>query len=156
MPEKRPVRSMKTTPAEARELIGELLETVDPEAGTDELASPRQVYDWLTARGLLDHDVEITAEDAQVMMRMRDAIRDRHDAGGKPSRETIATLNWVMSKALLRVRFGRRGNVWTEPAVEGFDAAIGRLVIFLEAADAEGPGSIRRRRPSVDDRWLTR
>ena len=156
MPEKRPVRSMKTNVVEARQVIRELLETLDPETGTDEMGSPEQVYDWLTARGLLDHDVEIKPEDAQVMVRLRDALRDREAADGKPSRETIAALNWVSSKAILRMRFGRRGIFWLEPAVEGFDAAIARLVIFLHAADVGGPGSIRKRKPSVDDRWLTR
>ncbi len=149
------MRSTRLAPVEAREIIRELLETADPEAGTDELASPRRLYEWLTERGLLEDDLELTPTDVQLAIKLREALRDLLAAGDKPSRETLATLDWVASKALLRVRFGRRGGVWMEPAVGGFDGAVARLLVIYQTSQAKG-ASVRKRKPSVDDRWLTR
>ena len=148
-------RNLKLAPAEARGLLRELLETADPEAGADELASPRQLHDWLTERGLLEDDAEVTPADVQRMIRLREGLRQLV-VDGQASRETVATLNWVASKARLRLRLGRRGDIRMEPAVDGFDGAVARLLVIHYTAQAKGSGSVRRRRPSVSDRWLTR
>ena len=65
------MRSTRLAPVEAREVIRELLETADAEAGTDALSSPRRLYDWLTERGLLEDDVEVTPEDLQSLQELR-------------------------------------------------------------------------------------
>lgn len=149
------MRSLKLAPVEARGILEELLETGDPEAGTDELVSPRQLRDWLRERGLLEDDVEVTPADVQRMVRLREALR-QFFADGKANRESVATFNWVGSKALLRLRFGRRrGDFWMEPAVGGFDGALARLLWIFQISQAKGP-VIRKRKPSVSDRWLTR
>ncbi len=119
------------------------------------MASPRQLYDWLTERGLLEDGVEITPADVQCAVRLREGLR-QFFADGKANRETVATLNWVASRAPFRPRMGRRRiDLWMEPAVDGFDGALGRLLLLYQLSQSEGP-CIRKRRPSVSDRWLTR
>ncbi len=148
------MRSLKLAPAVARAIVRELLETADPETDTDELASPRQVYDWLTERGLLEDGVEVTLADFQRMIALREALR-QFLADGKANPETVATLNWIASRALVRPRVGRRADLWMEPAVEGFDGALARLLLIHDTSQSKGP-AIRKRRPSVSDRWLWR
>ncbi len=154
----RPMRKLTLKPFEARRLLRELLETASTEAGVDELASPEQVHAWLTGRGLLEEDVEVTPADVQLMAQLREGLREMNaaDTDNQASQETIATLDWIAARAPLRARFGRRGNAWLEPAVDGFDGAVGRLLIIYHISRLKGSGSVRKRRPSVEDRWLTR
>lgn len=149
------MRNLKLAPAEARGIVSELLATADPEAGTDELASPSQLHDWLTELGLLEDSAEVTPSDVQRMIRLREGLRQIL-VDGEASRETAATLNWLASKALLRPRVGRRGDIWMEPAVEGFDGALARLLVIYHTSQVKSSDSVRRRQPSVSDRWLTR
>lgn len=109
----------------------EFLDTVDPEAGTDLLASPAELADWLVEQRLLEPEIEVTEADFRRAISFRDGLRAWRAAGGKPDRETIASINWATSMALVRFRITRRLNFRIEPAVEGFDAALGRLLGLL-------------------------
>ena len=109
------------------------LDTVDPEAGTDQLASPRELAEWLVERRLLDPEVEVTEADFRRAISFRDGLRAWREAGGKVDREIIASLNWSASMTLVRPRITRRLNLRIEPASEGFDGALGHLLGMLLA-----------------------
>ena len=109
------------------------LDTVDPEAGTDQLASPRELADWLVERRLLDPEIEVTEADFRRAISFRDGLRAWREAGGKVDREIIASLNWSASMTLVRPRITRRLNLRIEPASEGFDGALGHLLGMLLA-----------------------
>ncbi len=99
--------------------------------------------------------MEITPADVQCAIRLRAGLR-QFFTDGEANRGTVATLNWVAARAPLRPRVGRRrADVWMEPAVDGFDGALGRLLLLYQLSQAKGP-CIRKRQPSVSDRWLTR
>ena len=143
-------------PRPLKGLIRELVETADPEAGKDDLASPAQLQSWLNEHSLLEEGLEVTEADFQCAIGLREAVRDIIAAAGNPSREAIATLNWIASKAIFRPRLGRRGKMWMEPAVEGVDAAIAHLLLSYHDSQLPEVPPPPRRQASISDRWLTR
>ena len=146
----------RAVPAPLKGLIRELVETADPETGTDELESPARLQSWLSEHGLLEEGLEVTEADFQCAIGLREAVREVIAAEGSPSREAIATLNWIASKAVFRPRVGRRGRMWMEPAVEGVDAAIAHLLLSYHESQLPEAPPPPRRQASVADRWLTR
>ncbi len=107
------------------------LDTADPETGTDPLTSPQELAEWLVSRRLLEPDVEVTAADFQRAITFRQGMRAWRTADGKAGRELAATLDWVVSTALLRIRSTRQGEIRFEPAAPGFDGALGRLLAIM-------------------------
>ncbi|KIF78067.1 hypothetical protein QR77_38205 [Streptomyces sp. 150FB] len=66
---------MLDAPAPAR-LIEAFVNTVDVELGTDELDTAGGLRTWLAARGLLDRDGVVSAEDHALGLRLRTGIRE--------------------------------------------------------------------------------
>ena len=140
------VDSRLPTP-DARRIVQEFLSSGNPETGCDPLADPRQLKDWLTRRALLESDAEVTGEEVERAIGLREGWRACLEDGSKPDPEVVARLNWIMSNAQVRARFGRRGRVWLEAAVDGFDGAITRLVLLNMTAKSAS-GSAHQRLPS--------
>ena len=128
-------RDLKPAPGDLR-LVQAFLNTLDREAGTDELASPRGLGDWLARQELLPAGSELDAADLQRVL----AIRQGWHAlisGAANTQEIIETLDDATAGAALRGRYGPGGVTYLQPAASGLDAVLGRLQLIAHEAQAD-------------------
>ena len=127
-----------TVPGEL-ELVRQFVNTYDVEDDLDEIASPAALREWLSSHGL-DPGPEVGEGDVAQAASLRDALRALTLANnGEPlDRNAIPTLNAVAAGTQLQVRFGEQGETRLEPAGEGTEAALGRLLAIVFAAMADG------------------
>ncbi len=130
------VKDLTPAPGELR-LVQAFVNTVDREAGTDELATPRALADWLARHGLLAPGTELDAADRQRARAVREGWRSL--LAGSMTEESAEALDQATAAALLRARHGVDGVVRLEPAVAGLDAALGRLLVIVSRAQND-PG----------------
>lgn len=116
------------------------INTTDIEGGTEELASPGALRDWLAARGLLPTGATLGDDDLDRALAAREALRDllaaNHGDPVEPS--AVETLNRLAPAAALRVRFSPDGRAALAPAAPGLDGALGRLLAIVHDATLDG------------------
>ena len=114
--------------------------TTDSEGGTEQLASPRALRDWLAERGLLPAGARPCDDVLRRALAVGEALRDllaaNHGDPVEPS--AIETLNRLAPGAALRLRFGPDGRAALAPAAPGLDGALGRLLAIVHAATLGG------------------
>ena len=124
------------------ELVRQFLNTYDVEDDLDEIGSPADLRTWLSGHGL-EAGSAIGAADVERAIALREALRKLTLANnGEPlDPEAIPTLNSLAAGARLQVRFGPGGETELEPAGEGAEAALGRLlaIVFQSMADGTWP-----------------
>ena len=128
-------RDLPPAPGELR-LVQAFVNTADHQAGTDELASPRALADWLARRELLPTGTELSAADLARAVEVRESWRSQF--AGRADQEVAETLDRAMATALLRGRHGPDGEVRLEPTAGGLDGALGRLVVIVSRAWSDG------------------
>lgn len=119
-------------------IVQAFLNTVDLRTGTDELASPRALADWLAKHRLIPAGTELTATDAKRVIGFREGLRAFLIAGAGTGRRQIAALDAAVAGALLRPRFTAAGGLSFAPAAEGADGAVAHLLAIFAAARGEG------------------
>ena len=121
------------------ELVRQFVNTYDVEDDVDEIASPAALRDWLSQHGL-GPGAEIGEADVGRARALRDALRALTLANnGEPlDPQAIPTLNSVAETARLQLRFGDQGETRLEPAGEGIEAALGRMLAIVFRAMADG------------------
>jgi len=145
-------------PAPGRlELVRAFVNTLDIEAGTDELSSPAALDAWLRSRDLIGpgHD-RATGDNLRQALVMREALRDvllthvgSQDAVPVPASELRSTAAGLV----MRLDVGDEGAVQVVPA--GQNTGAGLAALLLIAADAATLGTWTRLKVcSADDcRW---
>ncbi len=127
------------------DLTIDYVNTLDIEAGTDELATPSGLGAWLTRRGLLSRGAATpSAAELEAATRLRDALRAvmlEHN-GGPHDEHAGRELDRVARSGQLEVRFAPDDTVVLRPAGDDFDAALAALLIPV--AHAARDGSWRR------------
>jgi predicted RNA-binding Zn ribbon-like protein len=121
------------------ELVRQFLNTYDVEDDSDEIGSPAELRDWLSRHGL-EPGTAIGEGDVAQANALREALRALTLANnGEPlDPEAIPTLNSVAGSVQLQVRFEAQGETRLEPAGEGAEAALGRLLAIVHRAMADG------------------
>jgi hypothetical protein len=99
------------------ELVRAFVNTWDAEDGTELLASPHDLRDWLAAR-------DLAAPQARVCLEL--------------DSEAPTALDAAARRARLAVRFGQDGGVRVAPEAGGADGAIGRLLAIVAGALQDG------------------
>ena len=129
----------KAAPGELNH-IRRFVNTLDLEDGTDAIAEPDEMRDWLAERGLLDADVTLTAADVSRAHAVREALRKLLLAnnGDPVDQGAVETLNEAAARADLRVRFEADGGASLAPVRSAVDGAIGRLLAIVFRAMADG------------------
>ena len=117
-------------------LVQAFINTADREAGTDALASPQSLIDWLVDQRLMPPGTELDEADRQRVLAVREAWRSL--LGDSPTSEAVETLNAATEAALLRPRHDADGLIRLEPATDGADAALGRLLAIALRAQVDG------------------
>jgi predicted RNA-binding Zn ribbon-like protein len=129
----------KAAPGELNH-IRRFVNTLDLEDGSDEIAEPAALRDWLAERGLVDPRTELTPADVREAHEVREALRklllanngDAVDAGA------VETINAAAQRAELQVRVGADGAGALVPVRAGIDGAIGRLLAIAYRSMADG------------------
>jgi predicted RNA-binding Zn ribbon-like protein len=121
-------------------LVQAFVNTVDFEAGKEDLRTPDDLCAWLRGHGLLEDGEPLGESDLRRALDVREALRALLLAnnGAEVSADAVATLNRVATYACLVVRFGRDGHSQLEPSVAGVDGALGRLLTIVNIAMTEG------------------
>ena len=129
----------RETASGALGLIQAFVNTVDLEAGDEQLADPNTLAAWLVAKGLMRQAEQANEGDNKHAIAVREAIRGviGANSGAAVFPVDVATLNGAAAASRLRARFGWDGKARLEPEAGGVEGAIGRIVSALFVAMAE-------------------
>lgn len=133
------------------------MNTLDVEAGTDELSSPAALAAWLTARGLIGSVADAaTRDDLRLAVAAREALREillAHARQEGASGQAVTDLRSVGSGLAARFEIGEDGTVRSVADGQGPAAGLGALLLI--AAEAAVLGTWPRLKVcSADDcRW---
>jgi len=150
-------REPVTGPAPGRlEHVRAFVNTLDIEAGTDELDSPASLEAWLRSRELMPGPVLASVGDLRRAVGLREALREvlsGHVGAGHGADAPPASLRAVTEGLGARLEIGDDGSVRTAPA--GGTVADGLAALMLIAAEATTLGTWRRLKVcGADDcRW---
>lgn len=135
-------------------LVQELVNTLDIEAGEDELATPGAATRWLHEHGLLPRVEPVDDDGLRALVEVREALRDLASVnGGAPlPASTLATLQRHSEASPVRIRIDGDSSDLV-PARTGVQGAIARLLGLVH--DAQHDGSWSRLKVCRDDacRW---
>ena len=135
---------MTATPRQAPgelEIVRAFVNTRDVEEGTDALATPEDLRDWLAAQGLLERDAPVEASDVGLAHDVREALRAVllcNNDGCDPAPGAVRVLNRAGAQARLAVRFDDEGTAHLAPGVGGVTGALGRLLAIVYGSHREG------------------
>jgi len=153
----RAVREPVAGPAPGHlEHIRAFVNTLDIEAGTDELDTSASLEDWLRTRELIPGPVAASAGDLRRAVGLREALREvlsGHVGAGHRADAPQARLRAVTDGLAARFEIGDDGTVRTAPA--GGAVADGLAALMLIAAEATTLGTWQRLKVcGADDcRW---
>jgi predicted RNA-binding Zn ribbon-like protein len=123
------------------QLVQEFVNTLDVEAGVDDLVDADALSSWLTQRELLEPSELLSTADLDCARSFREALRtllDAHAEAGERD-DALHVLNGVPSGVVLRVAFDEAGAPRLEPAGgDGIDRALARLLAIIDRAAADG------------------
>jgi len=153
-------RESKEAPAEL-ETVRSFVNTLDMDAGTDQLDSPAALAAWLSAHGLLvgHATTDVTAVDDEALartLRLREALRAMlvTNNDGRPLDPSApAVVDEVAARARLRLRASADGTTRLEAENGDVDGALGRLLVIVYRSMETG--AWRRLKVCRDDtcRW---
>jgi predicted RNA-binding Zn ribbon-like protein len=129
------------------ETLRAFVNTLDIEAGTDELGTPFELASWLADHGLTDHglsaaDAAVTAAELDLAVRMREGLRAvlrAHAAGQSGPAGSAAPLREIAGALRARLCVDASGEVRAVP--DGDGAAAGLAALMLIAAEAATAGN---------------
>jgi predicted RNA-binding Zn ribbon-like protein len=122
------------------ELIRDFVNTRDLLEDDEKLTSPDELLTWLGERALMRGEAQATAADLDHAVELREALRQLllEHTGAEVDRDTAsAVLDRTARRARIELCFEQCHGALTPGAV-GVDAALGRLVIAVHDAMADG------------------
>ena len=134
-----------TTPAPGElEAVRAFVNTLDLEAGSDEIDGREPLARWLVSAGLAENPPRPGPGDVQRAKQLREALRDalaaNHDGAPMPS-GSAAVVDEAARRARLRLRFAADGRWSAAPEAAGVDGALGVLLGLVATAMNEGTWS---------------
>lgn len=121
--------------------IQALVNTVELPAGPDRLADPDDAAPWLAANGLLATGASPTADELDLVRRVREALRALlvHNTGGPPpAAEHLAVLRELADGATARVDLASDGQVRLVAAGDGVGERLLELLLVMRDAQRDG------------------
>lgn len=122
------------------ELVQAFVNTADLEDGTDALADPAGLREWLTGRDLLSPGDPVDEADVTRAAEVREALRAllRANNGEPLDPSAPEVLDAASRRAGLALRFEQGGRSVLAPTAGGVDGALGRLLTVASDAMASG------------------
>jgi predicted RNA-binding Zn ribbon-like protein len=160
------------------EIVQRFVNTLDIEAGTDELDSPAALATWLERHGLgvgpggmaspapaaeqAPRDeacLAVTAADLRHAIALREALRAvlrshvSTAAGGVPPGSVAPELPGIAAALRTRLEAGADGRVVVAPAGSGASAALARILLIVADAGSSGTWSRLKACSAADCQW---
>lgn len=133
------VSDLDPAPGDLR-IVQAFVNTADLEHGTDELATPQALADWLARHGLAAPGMTLTRTDLDWALDAREALRDalavNRGAGG--AEKVAARLDRIAARSPVVVRFSGAVESRFEPGAADVDGALGRIFAIVAAAQLDG------------------
>lgn len=138
------------------ELVRAFLNSVDIDAGLEELTDPRALARWLRGHGLLGPREPVGDAELARALELREALRDVLGAhSGLPvDARSLRVVNAASAAAPVAVVIDPDCASALRPATRGFDGAIGRLFAIIARADADGTWDRLKACAADDCRWV--
>ncbi len=139
------------------ETVRAFVNTRDAEDDSERLPGPEELVAWLAEHDLLggERDVRATQADVRRAIELREALRAHLFAHhGDPLADGAAeTLDAASRRARLTVRFTGPDETAVEPAAEGIDGALGRLLAIVAQAIDDGTWQRLKACPAETCQW---
>jgi predicted RNA-binding Zn ribbon-like protein len=131
--------SAKTAP-QPLHTVQRFVNSLDLEDGSEELASPEALGEWLAGQGLMEPGEPVSRADLDRALDVREGLRALLLAnnGLAPDADKIARLDTAASRAGVRMRFRADEDPELVPDATGVDGAIARLMAIVAAAVEQG------------------
>jgi predicted RNA-binding Zn ribbon-like protein len=123
------------------EQVRQFVNTVDSEAGIEQLSDPDSLAGWLAIQGLGSDDLRPTVADLRRAIALREALRRvllAHNGAAEVSADAAAVLEAAAARSRVRLHFDDHAHGHLEPEAAGVDAAFGRLLAIVHGAVADG------------------
>jgi predicted RNA-binding Zn ribbon-like protein len=113
---------------------------MEPDGDIEQIETPEALGAWLAERGLAPAGPIPTPAELTRAIAVREALRaELHAHGGAaPDERARRTLDDAGRRARLELRFGGGGEPRLEPAKDGVDGALGRLLATVAHAACDG------------------
>lgn len=122
-------------------MVQYFVNTRDVETGTDRFVDPAALAGWLEGVGLIGDSVEAREADLERAVSLREALRSLMlaNSGAKEADpQAIETLNRLVRRLPVGVRFDGEGRAGLEERAGSFDGALGHLLGLVLWANADG------------------
>jgi predicted RNA-binding Zn ribbon-like protein len=125
---------------EPLDLVQRFVNSVDVEAGDEELGSPEALREWFASRDLLSADEPVTEGDLRRAIDVREGLRALllSNSGHPLDVQAVERLNRAASRAGVRLRFARDGGSALEPDATGVDGALAEVLAIVARANHDG------------------
>jgi predicted RNA-binding Zn ribbon-like protein len=123
------------------EAVRAFVNTLDVNDQTDEFGSSAALIAWLADHGLVAASARASREDLAHALELRAALRTlllAHTDREPVPAAAFETLDDAARRAPLRLRFDEHGSASLEPQAGGAAAALGRLLVIVHGAIADG------------------
>jgi len=123
------------------DLVRQLINTADLEAGEDELSDLRRLESWLRERRLIGARERLEDGDLERALEVREALRrllEDRGSGDEIDGHAIRSLNAHPACVQMRVRFDEGGVPRLEPVGGGLEGALAELFAIIERASGDG------------------
>jgi predicted RNA-binding Zn ribbon-like protein len=148
----------RNPPAGGLVAVHQLLNSIDIDEEVEELRDPGSATAWLRAQGLIAAAEEVDAAGLARLVTVRDGLRALAAVNtGCPLDPAEAAALTALERAAVEVRLRpvlEGGGLRLEPAADGVDRAIARILAAVAAADLDG--TWRRLKACRDEtcRWV--
>jgi predicted RNA-binding Zn ribbon-like protein len=139
------------------EPVQAFVNTNDIEERTDKLRSRTDLRDWLAEHGLLEATADVTADEFERAIALREAIRELgagHNHLPADTASAMARLNEATERAGLVPALDADEGLRLAPRARGVDGALGLLLAAIYASIAEGSWERMKTCECDDCRWL--
>lgn len=143
-------------PPHGLQLVIDFVNTLDVEAGGDELADPGGLLAWLQRHDLLGPDPGVLRDAHRVRaIELREALRGAMTAhnDGRIDPHGAAVLQQAAERGRLSVRFSADGSAGLEPRAGGVFGALAALLVPVASAAADGSWERVKACRADDCRW---
>ena len=122
------------------EVVREFVNTFDLEDGPELIGTPGELSEWLRGHELLDVDAKVGEGDVERAQAVREALRELMKANNGQERapDAVPTLHDAAERAGIALRVDDQGSLSLEPAAQGVDGALGRLLTIVHEAEHDG------------------
>ena len=137
-------------------IVQSFLNSVDYEEGSEHFGSVQKVQDWLAERGLIGESTQLSNDDRDRVIEVREALRDIVGLNSGVELWEGATERFAEalgSHAVLLPTVDSEGHIDLVPSGDGLDAAFAGLMLICQTTSIDGTWQRLKLCRNPDCRW---